>query len=195
MLLRKKMRVPKCIWIVFVFDIADTMDKGVRTDAIIIDFSKAFDLVPHDRLLKKLGQSGVDLRVVAWIKEFLLGRSQRVRIDGHLSDDVRVMSGVPQGSVLGPLLLLVYVNDIWRGIDSNIRLFADDCIIYRKILDSSDTAEYRRVIRIEGVSNFYWISDEIVIIAFDRRDIFSISFASFNIFEKLCPATTFILQY
>ena len=69
-------------------DIADTMDKGVRTDAIIIDFSKAFDLVPHDRLLKKLGQSGVDLRVVAWIKESLLGRSQRVRIDGHLSDDV-----------------------------------------------------------------------------------------------------------
>jgi hypothetical protein len=96
-------------------------------------------LVPHDRLLQKVAETGVDLRVVAWIKEFLLGRSQRVRVDGHLSDDVRVTSGVPQGSVLGLLLFLVYVNDIWRGIDSNIRLFADDCIIYRKILDSSDT--------------------------------------------------------
>jgi hypothetical protein len=56
----------------------------------------------------------------------------------HPSDDVRVTSGVPQESVLGPLLFLAYVNDIWRDTDSNIRLFADDCIIYRKILDSSD---------------------------------------------------------
>ena len=119
-------------------DIADSLDEGVRTDAIIIDFSKAFDLVPHDRLLTKIAATGVDLRVVVWVKEFLLGRSQRVRVDGQLSEEVRVTSGVPQGSVLGPLLFLAYVNDIWRNIESNIRLFADDCIIYRKIMDSSD---------------------------------------------------------
>jgi hypothetical protein len=64
-------------------------------------------------------------------------RSQRV--DGYVSEDVRVTSGVPPGSVLGPLLFLAYVNDILRGIDSDIRLFADACIMYRKILDSSDT--------------------------------------------------------
>ena len=60
------------------------------------------------------------------------------RVDGKLSEEVRVNSGVPQGSVLGPLLFLAYVNDIWRNNESNIRLFADDCIIYRKITDNSD---------------------------------------------------------
>jgi hypothetical protein len=78
------------------------------------------------------------VKVVNWIKEFLLGRSQRVRVDGQLSEEVRVTSGVQQGSVLGPLMFLAYINDIWRNIESNIRLFADDCIIYRRINDSSD---------------------------------------------------------
>jgi len=75
------------------------------------------------------------------VKEFLLGRSHRVRVDGQLSEEARVISGVPQGSVLGPLLFLDFVNDIWRNTESNIRLFADDCIIYRKITDSSDIDE------------------------------------------------------
>jgi hypothetical protein len=125
-------------------DIADLLDEGVRTDAIIIDFSKAFDLVPHDRLLTKIAATGVDWMVVMWIKEFLLGRSQRVRVDGQLSEEVRVTSGVPQGSVLGPLLFLAYINDIWRNIESNIRLFADDCIIYRKITDSRDIEKLQK---------------------------------------------------
>ena len=65
----------------------------------------------------------MDSRVVVWIKEFLLGRTQRVSVGGHLSEDVRVTSGVPQGSVLGPLLFLAYVNGIWRNIESTIRIF------------------------------------------------------------------------
>ena len=80
----------------------------------------------------------MDLRVVAWVKEFLLGLSQRVRVDWQLSEEVRVTSGVPNGSSLGPLLFLAYVNDIWRNTETNTRLFADDCVIYRKITDSSD---------------------------------------------------------
>src|SRR5215469_9185024 len=119
-------------------DIADALDNGDRIGAIIIDFSKAFDLVPHGRLLTKIAKTGVDSRVVVWIREFLLGRTQRVRVGGHLSEEVRVTSGVPQGSVLGPLLFLAYVNDIWRNIEPNIRLLADGCVIYRKIMDSSD---------------------------------------------------------
>jgi len=114
-------------------DIVDSLDKGERIDASIIDFSKAFDLVPHGRLLTKIANSGVDSRVVVWIREFLLGRTQRVKVGGHLSKEVRVTSGVPLGSVLGPLLFLAYVNDISRNTESTIRLFADDCVIYRKL--------------------------------------------------------------
>ena len=96
-------------------DIEDSVDEGVRTDAIIIDFSKAFDLVPHDRLLTKIAATGVDLWVVVWVKEFLSGRSQRVGIDGQLSEEVRETSGVSQRSILGPLMFLTYVNDIFGG--------------------------------------------------------------------------------
>jgi len=113
-------------------DVADSMDNGDRIDAIAIDFSKAFGLVPHDRLLMKIAILGVDSRIVAWVSEFLRGRTQRVKVGGQLSEKVRVTSGVPQGSVLGPLLFLAYVNDIWRNIESTIRLFADDCVIYKK---------------------------------------------------------------
>jgi hypothetical protein len=124
--------------ITFCQDIADSLDNGDRVDGIVIDFSKAFDLVPHDRLLAKIAASGVDSRVDVSVREFLLGRTQRVRVGGQLSEEVRVTSGVPQGSVLGPLLFLVYINDIWRNIESTIRLFADDCVIYRKIVNKND---------------------------------------------------------
>jgi len=67
-----------------------------------------------------------------------LGRTQRVGVGGQLSEEVRVTSGVPQGSVLGPLLFLAYVNDIWRNMESTIRLFADDCVIYRKTINNAD---------------------------------------------------------
>ena len=87
-------------------DIADSLDNGDRVDAIVVDFSKAFDLVPHGRLLVKIAESGVDTRVVVWIREFLLGRTQRVRVGGELSEEIRVTSGVPQASVLCPLLFI-----------------------------------------------------------------------------------------
>jgi hypothetical protein len=125
-------------------DIADSMDNGDRIDTIVIDFSKAFDLVPHDRLLTKFVISGADSRVVAWAREFLLGHTLRVKVGGQFSKEVRVTSGVPQGSVLGPLLFLAYVNDIWRNIESTFRLFADDCVIYRKIINNEDIEKLQR---------------------------------------------------
>ena len=99
---------------------------------------KAFDLVPHGRLLIKIANSGVDSRVVVWIREFLLGRMQTVRVGGQLSEEVRVTSSVPQGSVVGPLLCIAFINDIWRNTESTVRLFADECVIYRKIINNED---------------------------------------------------------
>jgi len=117
----------------------------------VIDFSKAFELVPHGRRLAKIANSGLDFRVVVWIREFLLGGTQRVRVGGHLSEEVRLTSGVPQGSVLGPLLFLAYVNDISRNIESTIRLFVDDCVIYRKIINKEDIEKLQK--------NLDWLGD------------------------------------
>jgi len=86
----------------------------------------------------------VDSRVVVWIREFLLGRTQRVRVGGQLSEEVRVTSGVQQGRVLGPLLFPAYLNDIWGNMESTIRPFADDCVIYRKIMNDADMEIFQK---------------------------------------------------
>jgi hypothetical protein len=86
----------------------------------------------------------VDSRVVVWVREYLVGRTQRIIVEGRLSKEVKVTSGVPQGSVLRPLLFLVYVNDIWRNIDWSIRLFADDCIIYGEVTNKNDVENKSR---------------------------------------------------
>ena len=96
----------------------------------LLDFSKVFDTVPHTRLLKKLHHYG--------ISALLHGRRQQVSINATGSVWSTVPSGVPKGTVIGPILFLIYINDITTGIDSKRRLFADDSIIYRKIHDHQD---------------------------------------------------------
>ena len=123
-----------------------TLDNGDRFRAYIIEFSKVFDLVSHIPLLTKIVNSGVDFRVIVWIRAFLLGRTQSVIVGGHLSEEVRAKSCNPQGGVLSPLLFLAYVKDIWRNIESTIRLFADDCVIYRKIINEEDIEMLQRVL-------------------------------------------------
>ena len=81
---------------------------------------------------------------MVWLREFLLGHAQRVTVGGQLSAEVRITSGVPQGSVLGPLVLLAYVNEIWRNMESTIRVFADDCVIYRKIINNADIEKLQK---------------------------------------------------
>ena len=104
-----------------------------------MDFSKAFDKVAHNRLLYKLDFYGITGLTKRWVADFLDGRSQRVVVEGEASEPRSVTSGVPQGSVIGPLLFLIFINDIPDGLSSQIRLFADDTIIYRPISSPDDT--------------------------------------------------------
>ena len=122
----------------FVQELHTNTAQGKQVDAILMDFSKAFDKVAHHRLLYKLGKYGIEAKTKNWIKDFLTNRSQQVVLDGMASSNVPVTSGVPQGSVLGPILFLIFINDISDGITSNIRLFADDTIIYPNIKNTED---------------------------------------------------------
>ena len=107
-------------------------DRGQKqTDVIIIDFAKAFDKVPHRRLLYKLDHYGIRGSTHKWISSWLSERSQKVVLDGQASDPVPVQSGAPKGSVLGPVLFLIFINDLPDNIRSSVRLFADDGVLYR----------------------------------------------------------------
>ncbi len=114
-------------------DLARNLSHGKQSDLILLDFSKAFDKVSHLKLLHKLYIHGVDINTINWIQSFLLGRTQTVVLDGEHSSVVQVTSGVPQGSVLGPLLFLLYINDLPNEINSQVRLFADDTAVYLTI--------------------------------------------------------------
>ena len=122
-------------------DLVQSLDRRSQTDMIIMDFSKAFDTVPHNRLLCKLQNYGIRGNTLNWITNFLKSRKQRVVVSGDFSDWVDVISGVPQGTVLGPLLFLVYINDLPDNISSEVRLFADDCVIYRQIKNNLDQVQ------------------------------------------------------
>lgn len=121
-----------------VHHIFDGVDKTKQVDAIILDFEKAFDVVSHKRLLHKLKHYGIRNSLLPWISDFLTNREQSVVIQGRSSNPVHVDSGVPQGTVLGPLLFLCYINDLPDNITSKVCLFADDCLIYSPVKDQKD---------------------------------------------------------
>ena len=123
----------------FVHELHQGTIKGGQVDAIVMDFSKAFDKVAHNRLMHKLDKYGIQGNTAAWIKDFLSERTQQVVVDGEFSGQVPVTSGVPQGSVLGPVLFLLFINDITEGVTSDMRLFADDTIIYKTIRSRTDS--------------------------------------------------------
>ena len=114
-------------------DLAQNYEDKIQTDLIVLDFSKAFDVVPHQRLLHKLDHYGIRGPTLLWIQNFLTTRTQKVVVDGSFSDTAHVGSGVPQGTVLGPILFLCYINDLPSSVSSDVRLFADDCLLYRPI--------------------------------------------------------------
>ena len=114
-------------------DVTAWLDEGFSVDVVLFDFSKAFDVVPHAILVEKLSLLGVTGQLLKWIEDFLVGRQMKVNVSGACSSAKPVLSGVPQGSVLGPILFIIFVNHLPSFLMNKCKLFADDMKIYLKV--------------------------------------------------------------
>jgi len=127
-------------------DLLKRRDQGHSIDVGILDFSKAFDTVPHKRLINKLRIYGIQGEILSWTESFLSSRQQLILCDGDKSEHCAVTSGVPQDTVLGPLLFLLHINDMPSVFDprTSVRLFADDTLINRVIHGIEDQVALQR---------------------------------------------------
>ena len=121
--------------LMFFEEITKWVDDGSPVDVVYLDFHKAFDKVPHQRLLLKLKANGICNDVINCIEKWLTHRRQRVIVDSEISNWKSVLSGIPQGSVLGPILFLMYINDLE---EDKVLEFADDTTVFRKVTNDTD---------------------------------------------------------
>uniref|UniRef100_A0A803J1V1 Reverse transcriptase domain-containing protein n=1 Tax=Xenopus tropicalis TaxID=8364 RepID=A0A803J1V1_XENTR len=126
--------------VAFYEEVSRNLDAGMAVDVIYLDFAKAFDTVPHRRLMIKLRNIGLEHNICNWIENWLKDRVHRVVGNGTFSNWTSVVSGVPQGSVLGPLLFNLFINDLEVGIDSIVSIFADDTKLCKTISSMQDAA-------------------------------------------------------
>ena len=117
------------------------LSNSTQIDAVFKDFAKAFHIVPHKYLLLKLEYHGIRSNTLQWIGSFHNNRKQCVIEEGVSFNVVPVTSGVPQGTVIGPLFFLIFSNDLPESITSSVKLFADDCLVYRIIHSTNDTIQ------------------------------------------------------
>ena len=125
-------------------DIFCQWDNKTQVDIAVLDFAKAFDKVPHRSLFNKLHHYSIDNNIQTWITSFLINRIQSGVVNGATSPPTKIISGVPQGTVLGPLLFLLYINDVPSIVSSQVGLFADDCILYRAIQTVQDQLQLQK---------------------------------------------------
>ena len=121
-------------------EIYKSFDDGFEVRGVFLDISKAFDKVWHEGLIFKLKQNGISDNLLNLLCDFLRNRKQRVLLNGQVSDWPDVRAGVPQGSILGTLLFLIYINNLSEGLSSNAKLFADDTSLFSVIHDSNTSA-------------------------------------------------------
>ena len=127
----------------FLEELTKLVDDGSPVDVIYLDFQKAFDKVPHQRLILKLNSHGMGNSIINWIEQLLTDRKQRVVVDGEVSRWKSVLSWVPQGSVLGPILFLVYINGLEEGVTGKIFKFADDIKLFRKTREIVEKQKFK----------------------------------------------------
>ena len=164
-------------------DVFSGIISGSDVDAIYLDYAKAFDKVDHRLLLKKLKRYGFHENIISWIESFLSDHPQQVVLDGTLSYSTAIISGVPKGTVLGPFLFILFVNDMEHCIaHSIIRLFVDDTRILKHISCSNHVVE----LQCDLDSVFKWANDNNMALREDKFEY---------IVHKCKPNSSFYMSF